>query len=293
MMTEMKSGKLNMEDESRVLFGEGETVRMFVQAKYVKGFLATSLNLYPINANPDTPPVVSVYTTPGRKVMLKSASSAIRYLEGRGGSKMSLTNKRSSGYHMYHTTNIQDGDIFLVEVLRTYPNKTSFIIPEPQYELVSMRQRNDSLEDQIEFMLEYCRIRKVFPQANVFIEKGVQAWGNSITPNGFGAAGKTFGHVHDGYNRMMRNTAFKYDYTGIIRYSKAYHCFDLFVGPEIASSDEKLFQYLSTYVVPQRDRDIWGITKDEIVDTWLDYPPTSYPDVRCSTSWKGEWKTWK
>lgn len=289
-MTKTNNEKLNMEHEDRILFGNKETIRMFVQAKYEKSFLATSLNLYPINCNPDTPPICALYTTNGRKYKLTSNAGSTRYLEGRGGQKMSLTNKRSKGYHQYYTINIQDDDIFLVEVCREYENHDS-LFPEASYQLISMRPKNDSLTDQIEYMLEYCRIRKVFKMQNVYIADGIQAWGNSITPNGFGDAGKTFGHVNPGYNRMMRNTAFRYDYTGIIKYSNAYHCFDLFVGQAI-DTDEKLFEYLSTYVVPQRDKDVWGITKDDITDHWLDFPPTSFPDVRCTLNWKGEWRRW-
>lgn len=291
MTNEATSEKLNMEPEKRILFGDGETIRMFVKAKYEKGFLASTLALYPINATNGMKPVCSFYTTAGRKFSLKSQGHSIRYLEGRGGMKMSLTSRRSKGYHQYFTTNIQDDDIFLIEVQRTYPYKES-PFPEAQYEIISMRQMNDSLDDQIEYMLEYCRIRKVFAMPNVYIDKGVQAWGNSITPNGYGDAGKTFGQVHVGHNRMMRNRVFKYDYTGILRYSNAYHCFDLFVGPELAN-DEKLYEYLANFVVPQRDRNVWGITKDAFTDSWMDYPPSSYPDVRCTVSWKGEWKTWK
>lgn len=291
-MTKTNNEKLNMELNTSILFGNNETIRLFVKTKYEKGFLANSLSLYPINSNPDTPPICSFYTTNGRKYNLTSqASSTKRYLEGRGGQKMSLTSKRNKGYHQYHTTNIQDGDIYLVEVRRTYPYPEQKF-PEAVYELISMRQKNDSLEDQIEFMLQYCRIRKVFKRTEVFISDRQQAWGHSITPNGFGHAGKTFSKVRPGYSKMMRDRVFKYDYTGIICYNTSYKCFDLFVSPELIESDEKLFEYLSSYIVPQRDHNIWGIVKDEFVDNWMDFPPTSYPDVRCTLSWKGEWKTW-
>ena len=91
---------------------------------------------------------------------------------------------------------------------------------------------------------------------------------------------------------MMRNRVFKYDYSGIICYNTAYKCFDLFVGSELAENDEKLFNYLSTYIVPQRDHNMWGIVIDDFEDSWMDFPLTSCPDVRCTLNWKGEWKTW-
>lgn len=290
-MAIMNTEKLNMEPKRSILFGNNEIIRLFVKTKYEKNFLATSLSLYPINSNPDTPPICSFFTTNGRRYTLDSQCGSKRYLEGRGGQKMSITSKRKTGYHQYHTVNIQDGDIYLVEVKRTYPNP-DMPFPEPSYELVSMRQRNDSLEDQIEFMLQYCRIRKVFKRTEIFLSEKQQAWGHSITANGFGNAGKTFSKVHPGYSKMMRNRVFKYDYSGIICYNTAYKCFDLFVGSELAENDEKLFNYLATYIVPQRDHNIWGIVKDEFVDSWMDFPPTSFPDVRCTLNWKGEWKTW-
>lgn len=289
-MTKSINEKLNMEPTEIILSGNKETIRMFVEAKYEKSFLASSLNLYPINCNQDTPPICALYTTNRRKYKLASNAGSTCYLEGRGGQKMSLTNKKSKGYHQYYMINIQDGDIFLVEVRRKYKNQDS-LYPNISYELISMRPKNDSLTDQIEYMLEYCRIRKVFKMQNVYIRNCVQAWGNRISPNGYGNVGKTFGRVNVGYYRMMRNTEFRYDYTGIIRYSNAYHCFDLFVGPAI-DTDEKLFEYLSSYVVPQRNKNVWGITKDDFTDHWLDFPPTSFPDVRFTVNWKGEWRTW-
>ena len=137
-MTKTNNEKLNMEHEDSILFGNNETIRMFVQAKYEKSFLATSLNLYPINCNPDTPPICALYTTNGRKYKLAANAGSSRYLEGRGGQKMSLTNKKIKGYHQYYTINIQDDDIFLVEVRREYENPDS-MFPEARYELVSMR----------------------------------------------------------------------------------------------------------------------------------------------------------
>lgn len=249
--------KLNMEQEDG-LFGNHKRIRLFVKARYDKGFLATSLNLYPINANPDTPPVVSLFTTGGRRYELPEmrTKKASHYLEGRGGMKMSLITRRFKGCHQFYTVNIQDDDIFLIEVERLYPDGEEFYgAREPYFELRSIRRKTDSMEDQIEYLLQYCRIRKVFTQDTVSIDPKVQC-------------------------------------SGVMLYSRAYHCFDLFVKPCL-QKEEKLFEYLSTYVVPQRDKNIWGITKDTIGDCMLDYPPTSFPDVRITEEWKGEWKTWE
>lgn len=287
--------KLNMEQEDG-LFGNHKRIRLFVKARYDKGFLATSLNLYPINANPDTPPVISLFTTGGRRYDLPEmrTKKACHYLEGRGGMKMSLITRRFKGCHQFYTVNIQDDDIFLIEVERLYPDGEEFYgAREPYFELRSIRRKTDSMEDQIEYLLQYCRIRKVFTQDTIIIDPKVQCWGNAISPNGYGHTAKQFGPtVTGGKLQMMRNKVFKYDYSGVLRYSRAYHCFDLFVGPYL-QKEEKLFEYLSTYVVPQRDKNIWGITKDACADCMLDYPPTSFPDVRVTEEWGGGWKTWE
>ena len=169
---------------------------------------------------------------------------------------MSLITRRFKGCHQFYTVNIQDDDIFLIEVERLYPDGEEFYgAREPYFELRSIRRKTDSIEDQIEYLLQYCRIRKVFTQDTISIDPKVQC-------------------------------------SGVMLYSRAYHCFDLYVKPCL-QKEEKLFEYLSTYVVPQRDKNIWGITKDTVGDCMLDYPPTSFPDVRVTEEWKGEWKAWE
>lgn len=289
--------KLNTEtEEEDVLFGNHKRLRMFVRAVYRKGLLATTLDLLPINANKDTEPIVSLFTSSGRRYDFPEMKNkkSITYLEGRGGMKMSLVTRRFKGYHQYNVVNIQDNDIFLVEVERLYPETDSiWENNNPYYELRFIQRKTDSMNDQIEFMLEYCRIRKVFTKDTIIIDPKVQCWGNSITPNGYEHTTKTFGPaVTGGKLQMMRNKVFRYDYSGVLRYSRAYHCFDLFVGPYL-QTEERLYDYLASYVVPQRDKNVWGITKDAFADTMLDYPPTSYPDVRVTEAWEGEWKTWK
>ena len=55
-MANVNTEKLNMEPTRRsILFGNNEIIRLFIKTKYEKNFLATSLSLYPINSNPDTP----------------------------------------------------------------------------------------------------------------------------------------------------------------------------------------------------------------------------------------------
>ena len=77
-MTKSNNEKLNMEQDNGILFGDKEVIRMFVQAKYEKSFLATSLNFYPINCNPDTPPICALYTTNGRKYKLAANAGSSR-----------------------------------------------------------------------------------------------------------------------------------------------------------------------------------------------------------------------